>query len=149
MKQQNTVRDIMSTRLCTCTPSESVKDAARLMDAYDIGCVAVCDSHGCCTGIVTDRDVVVRCHSKDKDAKATVVSDIMSTTPAKITPDTTVDEAIRIMGERQVRRLPVEENGRLVGMISIGDIARNCHCDAEIGSCECSIADDKCGCKGK
>ncbi|MCQ2433532.1 MAG: CBS domain-containing protein [Clostridia bacterium] len=146
MNKTNTVRDIMSSRLCTCTPCESIKDAARLMDAYDIGCVAVCDPNGTCTGVVTDRDIVIRCHSKDKDAKSTTVREVMTASPEKITPDTTVDEAIRIMGAKQVRRLPVEENGKLVGMVSLGDIARSCHCDMEIGVCECSIADDHCGC---
>ncbi len=141
MKQDKKVRDIMTKTLCTCTPNESVRDAAKLMDRYDIGFVAVCDREGCCTGVLTDRDMVIRCHAQSKDLHNTTVSEIMTKAPAKVTPDTTVDEALRLMSEYQIRRLPVEDNGVLVGILSIGDIARTCGCDAEIGSCECSIAE--------
>ncbi len=141
MQKKQCVRDIMSTRLCTCTPTENAKNAARLMSTYDIGCVAVCNKDGMCTGILTDRDLVVRCHAKDGDLYKMTVGELMSEAPEKISPDTRISDAIRIMGKRQVRRLPVEDHGKLVGMISIGDIARQCACDAEIGSCECAIAE--------
>lgn len=141
MQEKKRVRDIMSTRLCTCTPTEKVKNAARLMSTYDIGCVAVCNKDGMCTGILTDRDLVVRCHASDGDTSKMTVGEVMSEAPEKIAPDATLGEAIRKMGEHQIRRLPVEDHGRLVGMISIGDIARHSACDTEIGSLEIAIAE--------
>jgi CBS domain-containing protein len=115
-------RDIMTSDLTTATPRTSLAEVAALMRDGDIGSIPVVDG-GKLVGIVTDRDIVVRAIADGKDA-TTAVGEAMTTEIFSVRPDDYVFEAIRIMGDKQVRRIPVVgESGELAGIIAIADIA--------------------------
>jgi len=111
----------MTTDVRTVTPNATVKDAAQIMHNVNVGSVPVVENNRL-VGIVTDRDIVLRTIAKGQDPN-TKVCDIMSRNVKTITPDTEVHEAAEIMAQKQIRRLPVVDNGNLVGIVSIGDLA--------------------------
>lgn len=117
------VRDLMTRDVATVPSSAKCGEAATLMRQEDCGSIPVVED-GRLVGIVTDRDIVVRGLAAGKDPIGLSVSEVMSADPVTITPDADVEEAARLMAERQIRRLPVIENGRLVGIVVIGQIAR-------------------------
>jgi len=117
------VREIMTTRIVSVEPASTVKDAASLMNRHNIGAVPVMDSDTV-RGILTDRDIVLRCVAENKDPGNLKVSDICSHGAVSVKPDETIVNAMHLMASEQVRRLPVVENGKLVGMLSFADIAR-------------------------
>ena len=116
------VRDIMTPNPRTAEPDTTLEEIATLMKQEDVGVIPVMEDNRV-TGIVTDRDIVVRCIAAGKDPTECTAEDIMSEGVNTIAPDADVDEAADLMAEEQVRRLAVVENGRLVGMLSLGDIA--------------------------
>ena len=115
------LRDIMSTQLVTVNSDASVQDVARLMQQNDVGDVLVMRG-GQLAGIVTDRDLVVRGLAENADVKSGI-SNLMSGDLVTLEADTDVQEAARVMADRQVRRVPVVENGQPVGIVSLGDLA--------------------------
>lgn len=117
-----TIRDVMTASPRTIDHNDTVREAAELMRAEDIGNVIVCDGGEVC-GIVTDRDVAVRVVAEGKDPSATIVGDICSKDLTTVSPDDPVDEAVRLMRDNALRRLPVVEGGKPVGIVSIGDLA--------------------------
>jgi len=117
------VRDCMSENVVTITPEESAALAARLMTRHNLGVLAVCDYHGKLQGVVTDRDIITRCVAVDQDPSRVPVADIMSAQVETIAPEENAQAATERMARKQVRRLPVQEHGRLVGMVSLGDVA--------------------------
>ncbi|MDQ1381500.1 MAG: hypothetical protein QOJ71_2219 [Actinomycetota bacterium] len=117
-----TVREVMTSDIVTCDASTSLVDAARLMRDRDVGDVLVTD-HNQLRGIVTDRDIVVRCVAEGVDVNQATIAGAMSSDIATVGPDTDVEEAARLMRRYSVRRLPVVENGAPVGIVSIGDLA--------------------------
>lgn len=117
------VREIMTTRIISVSPNSTVKDAALLMNKNNIGSVPVVDS-GSVRGMLTDRDIVLRCVAESKDAGNLKVADICSQGAVSVKPDETVSNAMHLMSSEQVRRLPVLDNGKLIGMLSFADIAR-------------------------
>ena len=117
------LREIMTREVIRIHPEEPVSVAARSLARYNIGCLPVCGSDGRLCGLVTDRDLVTRCLAAGKNPATTRVSQVMTQNLVTVAPDTDVDLAAALMGRRQVRRLPVLENGRLCGMISLGDLA--------------------------
>jgi CBS domain-containing protein len=117
-----TVEEIMTTNPRTLDLDDSVLDAAQAMRDNDIGDVIVTQD-GQATGIVTDRDIVVRAVAEGRDADSTQVSEICTTGIQAIEPDASVDDALRTMREHDIRRLPVVKNRRPVGVISLGDLA--------------------------
>jgi CBS domain-containing protein len=117
-----TVEEIMTTNPRTLDLDDSVLDAAQAMRDNDIGDVIVTQD-GQATGIVTDRDIVVRAVAEGRDADSTKVSEICTTGIQAIEPDASVDDALRTMREHDIRRLPVVKNRRPVGVISLGDLA--------------------------
>jgi CBS domain-containing protein len=117
-----TVEQIMTTNPRTVNVNDTVKDAAAVMRDSDIGDVIVIED-GQVTGILTDRDIVVRAVAEGRDADSTSVSDICTTGIKAIEPDASVDDALRSMREEDIRRLPVVKNGRPVGILSLGDLA--------------------------
>jgi CBS domain-containing protein len=117
-----TVEEIMTTNPRTLDLDDSVLDAAQAMRDNDIGDVIVTQD-GQATGILTDRDIVVRAVAEGRDADSTKVSEICTTGIQAIEPDASVDDALRTMREHDIRRLPVVKNRRPVGVISLGDLA--------------------------
>lgn len=133
-----TVRDIMTKDIVSILPSDTVEDAAQIMAQNDIGSVPVV-YEGELKGLLTDRDIVLRCVSRGKSAKEMKVSDLMTTDIAFLTPDQTLYDAANIMAKKRVRRLPVLNKGYIDGMVSLADIARF-HKDAEIASALCEVS---------
>jgi CBS domain-containing protein len=118
-----TVGEIMTREPSTLRREATAAEAATIMKQEDCGSIPIVDG-GRLVGIVTDRDIVVRGIAAGKDPKTLKVAEIMSADPITVEPKTSVDEASRIMADRQVRRLPVVEGGRLVGLLAIGQVAR-------------------------
>lgn len=125
------VRDLMSKSVVTIAPEESAALAARLLSRHELGALPVCAADGTLAGIVTDRDIITRCVAAGEEPGRVPVRDIMSPAPSVITPETPVSAAARLMAQRQVRRLPVVEQGQVVGMLSLGDLARSRRTDTE------------------
>jgi CBS domain-containing protein len=116
------IREVMAKDPITLPPDSSVLDAARCMRDSDIGDVIIVDSDRA-TGILTDRDVIVRAIAEEKDPATTKVSEVASMNPVTLSPDDSIDEAVNLMRQHNIRRLPVVENGRPVGILTIGDLA--------------------------
>lgn len=116
------VREIMTKDVATATLDSTVEDVATMMKEDDVGSIPVLDD-GELAGIVTDRDIVIRCIAEGKDPAETTVEDILTEELHTIEPDADADEAARIMADRQIRRIPVVEEGELIGVVSLGDIA--------------------------
>ena len=119
-----TLRDIMSRQVIRIHPEESVAVAARMLEHYNVGLLPVCGSDGRLRGVVTDRDLVTRCVAAGRSAASTTVREVMTANVVAGRPDMDSSAAAGLMGRMQVRRLPVLENGRLCGMVSLGDLAR-------------------------
>lgn len=117
------VSEIMTTRIVSVEPSSTVRDAAALMSRNNIGAVPVVDG-GTVRGMLTDRDIVLRCVSESRDASQLKVSDICSHGAVSVRPQDPVSNAMHLMSAEQVRRLPVIDDGKLVGMLSFADVAR-------------------------
>lgn len=118
------VGELMTRNPRTIERSTSLAEAAKLMKAEDTGVLPIAEGDRL-VGVLTDRDIAIRAVAEGRDAKSTTAGDIASTTLVTIDPQQSIDEAMRLMSQHQVRRLPVcEEDGRLVGMLSQADIAR-------------------------
>lgn len=118
------IREIMSTPVVRIHPEESVAVAARTLSHYNIGILPVCGSDGRVCGLVTDRDLVTRCLASGRPPAVTPVREVMTTRILYARPDMDASAAAGLMGRSQIRRLPVLENGRLCGMVSLGDLAQ-------------------------
>lgn len=116
------VQDIMTTEVATASPDSTLEEVASMMKEEDTGAIPIIDDDEL-VGIITDRDIVLRCIAEGRDATETNVEDILTEDLVTIAPDADVEEAARIMSERQIRRLPVVVEGELVGVVSLGDIA--------------------------
>ena len=131
------VRDIMTADPVTLSRSASLREAAQRMRDDDIGDVIVMDDRDLC-GVITDRDIVVRAVAEGADPQFTKVGEICTSDVATVGPDDTVEQAVQLMRERAVRRLPVVEGGRPVGIVSLGDLA--IELDSDPGLAEISAA---------
>ena len=116
------VRDVMTANPIALPATSSVVDAARTMRDANIGNVIVVDSGRIC-GIVTDRDITVRGVAEGRDVSSLKLRDICSQEITTLSPTDTVDDAVRLMREKAIRRLPVVEGGKPVGIVSLGDLA--------------------------
>jgi CBS domain-containing protein len=116
------IRDVMTGNPATMPASAGVAEAARTMRDRDIGDVIVLQDDRVC-GIVTDRDIVVRGIAQGRDPAQTKLADICSRDLTTVAPGDDVGDAVRLMKEKAVRRLPVVDDGRPVGIVSIGDLA--------------------------
>ena len=117
------LREIMTDQVVRISPEESVAVAARTLTHYNIGILPVCGGDGRLWGLVTDRDLVTRCIASGRNPAATAVREVMTKRVVSVRPDMEATEAAEIMGREQIRRLPVMENDRLCGIISLADIA--------------------------
>jgi len=119
------IRDLMTVLPRTVKLGDSIVDAAKLMRGEDAGIAPIVDGDRL-VGVVTDHDIAVRVVAAGRDPEATKVEEVSSTTLVTVDPDQELDEALRLMAEHQVRRLPVvEEDGKLVGIVAHADVARH------------------------
>lgn len=118
------VKECMTRQVVSVSGAEPVSVAARLMARYNVGALPVRGADGQLEGIVTDRDIVLRCIAADRSPKALRVREVMTGRVKTAAPDTDVSAAAAIMAAEQVRRLPVVEQGRLSGIVSLADLSR-------------------------
>jgi len=116
------VREVMTSNPVCLPANTPIREAAKRMRERDIGDVVV-ERDGKLLGIVTDRDIVVRAIAQDKDVQSTDLESICSQQVTSLSPDQTAEDAVRLMREKSIRRLPVVENGKVVGIVSLGDLA--------------------------
>jgi CBS domain-containing protein len=117
-----TVSDIMTRKLVSLSADHTVRDAARQMRESNVGAIVV-QKHGSLFGIVTDRDIVVRCLAQGGNCDEVPLGQICSPEVTTVRPDDDVDHAVNIMRDRAIRRIPVVKNGKAVGILSLGDLA--------------------------
>ena len=118
-----TARDIMSTDIQTIGEIDSVAEAARLMADLDVGALPICGEDGRVKGMVTDRDIVVKCIARGGDAAQTTAGSLSTVRAVTVSAGDDIRDALNLMQRHQVRRLPVIDGQDLVGIISQGDIA--------------------------
>jgi CBS domain-containing protein len=116
------VRDAMTTNPRTVLRDASIMDAARIMEQADIGSVPVVDAEEILVGMITDRDIAIRVVAAGLDARGTRVGEIATNNVSPAYPDEPLDEALEQMAYRQVRRLPVIDNDRVVGILTQADM---------------------------
>lgn len=118
------VNEVMSRNVISLSPDQTARQAAKLMSDHEVGAIPVAKD-GKVQGIVTDRDIVLRCVACGHDADSTRISEIMTSGTVYVNSDNNLDEAMRMMSSEQVRRLPVMDGGKLCGIVSLADIARS------------------------
>lgn len=134
------LRDMMTAPVIRIHPDETVAVAARTLAHYNIGILPVCGGDGKLCGLVTDRDLVTRCLAAGRSPANTTVRDVMTTKVISARPDLDGAMAANLMGKEQIRRLPVVENGRLCGMVSLGDLAAQQETSLDAGDALCDIS---------
>lgn len=117
-----TVNEVMTPDPRTVEPGAPLTEVAKQMDQADAGAVIVAED-GRFKGILTDRDIVIRAIAADKDPKSTTAGDIATTGAKTIGPEDSIEDAIQLMRDQAIRRLPVVEGDRPVGIVSLGDLA--------------------------
>lgn len=128
------VKELMSTNITCVSENTSAEQIASHMRKNDVGCIPVCDDAGHIKGIVTDRDLVIRYLAKlvDHDSSSidndhlltkTTAGDIMTIDPITVSPEQNIHNAALLFSAHKIRRLPVTEASRIVGMLSLGDVA--------------------------
>jgi CBS domain-containing protein len=123
------IRQLMTVKPRTVKTGDSIVDAAKLMKGEDSGIAPIVDGDRL-VGVLTDRDIAIRVVAEGRDPQSTKVEEIASQNLVTVDPQQDLDEALRLMAQHQVRRLPVvEEDGKLVGIVAQADVAR--HADAE------------------
>jgi CBS domain-containing protein len=126
------IRELMTPNPVSMPGTASVHEAARAMRDQDIGDVIVIEHHQVC-GIITDRDIAVRVVAETKDPATTALADICSHSLLTVTPTDSVEHAVRLMRTHTIRRLPVVEEGKAVGIVSLGDLAVERDPDSVLG----------------
>lgn len=134
-----TVREIMTEGLTTCPPDATLADVSRMMRDNEIGDVLVVDN-GELAGIVTDRDVVVRGLANGSDAGSTIEG-TFTPNPVCVAPETALDDVAKLMRTQTLRRVPVVEGRRLVGIVSLGDLAERREPDSTLATISAAPAD--------
>jgi len=118
------IQEVMTKKLHTVRKDATLRQVARLMLEQKIGNVIVTNPDGTLCGLVTDRDLVVRGMAAQRDIDQAKVGDVCSGEVVELSPTATIDEAVKLMRERSVRRIPVVSDGKAIGIVSIGDLAR-------------------------
>ena len=119
------VREVMQSPVICVGPGQSVESAAKVLERYNVGALPVCTPQGMLCGMVTDRDLVVRCLAMGKLPSQTCIREIMSRQVISVSPDMDAAVAAHLMGRKRVRRLPVVEHGKVRGILSLDDLAAN------------------------
>ena len=118
------VRDAMAKTVTSAKKSDKVIDVAKKMKQQDAGFMPVLENGGTVIGVITDRDIVIRCIAEGHDPRGETAEHLMSRQVTIIAPDDDIEEAGRAMQREAIRRLPVAENGRLVGVLSHGNLVQ-------------------------
>lgn len=118
------VKDCMSKRLITVSPEESTDVAARLLSRHNIGALPVCSKDGKLRGMLTDRDIVLRCVAAQEDACSLKVKEIMTRRVIAVEAEESLSTASDLMASQQLHRLPVQQQGKVVGILSLSDLAK-------------------------
>lgn len=121
------VRQCMEKSVVTCQTNASLQEVSRKMNDYKVGSVLITDEGGKLKGILTDRDVALAIGSGSTNPVSAFACDVMTADPVTIDFEADLDSAVRVMNRSHVRRLPVTEHGRLVGILSSSDVARAIH----------------------
>ena len=119
------VKDCMSNKTIYAGLETNLKDVSKLMQTNDVGIIPIRNNEKKVLGVITDRDIIVRGIANSRDMNTTKAHEIMTTGVIKTTPDTDAVDAARTMSCNQIRRLPVIKDEALVGMLTIGDLAKN------------------------
>ena len=117
------VREVMQSPVICVGPGQSVESAAKVLEHYNIGALPVCTAQGMLCGLLTDRDLVIRCIAMGKLPSATAVREIMTRQVISVGLDMDATVAAHLMGRKRVRRLPVVEGGKVRGILSLDDLA--------------------------
>lgn len=134
-------RDVMTADPVICKSTDTVRDAAQQMRDRHIGDVIVTHEGEAC-GIVTDRDIVVKAVAESDDAMTVPLGDICEHELHAVAPDASVEEVIRMMEDKAIRRVPVMEDSEVVGIISIGDLAVHRDSDSALGQISAASPND-------
>ena len=127
-----TIRDVMTSNPCTIDASKDVAYAAKMLRDEDVGVAPIVEGDQL-VGVLTDRDIAIKVVAEGKDPQTTKVSEIASKDIVTIDPQQDLDEALRLMAQHQVRRLPVvEEDGKIIGIVAQADVARQAN-DTQTG----------------
>jgi CBS domain-containing protein len=137
MTMAQTVRDVMTANPRTLKASDTIARAAQMMRDEDIGTIIVTQGEQI-RGVITDRDIVVRAIADGADPNTTQLGDVCTGDVETVTPGTSIDDAVEIMRMKAIRRLPVVDGGRPIGVVSIGDLAIESH--GEIALADISAA---------
>ncbi|ENH97736.1 hypothetical protein J416_04201 [Gracilibacillus halophilus YIM-C55.5] len=127
-----TVQDVMTEDVSYCSKEDQLIDAAKKMKEKNVGAIPVCGSDRELLGMVTDRDLVIRGYAADKSGSA-AIEEVMSDHVYHVEQSASLQEASQIMAEHQVRRLPIVEQNKLVGMVSLGDLSLDKMSDSAAG----------------
>jgi CBS domain-containing protein len=125
------VAEVMTANVDCCRPESTFKEVALKMKELDVGVIPICDNENL-VGIVTDRDLVIKGLAHDLSAESTI-SVLVTENVVKGSKEMSVEEAARVMSQHQIRRLPIVEEDKLVGMVSLGDLAVNNQSSDEAG----------------
>ena len=123
------VKDCMCKNVVYIRPETSVCDCAHMMQQHHVGCIPVCDCHDNMVGLVTDRDIILRTVACNKNAQTTPVSEVMTCNVCCCPSEADIKEAEHLMETNKVRRLPVIENNKIIGILTLGDLAANADID--------------------
>lgn len=115
--------DVMTKSPKVCAPTDTVQQAAQLMKSEDVGPIPIAGPDGKLEGIITDRDIVLKVVAEGRDPKTTKLNEVMTTDVVTCAPDGDIEDTLNLMEDHQVRRIPVVEGNRLVGIISQADVA--------------------------
>lgn len=119
------VKDCMCNSVCSCTPDTTICDCAKQMRDNHVGCISVCNQNNEILGIVTDRDLILRCVACDKDPKTTTINDVMTNDICCCTPTDDIENVESKMDKLHIRRVPVVEGKKVIGMVTIGDLVKS------------------------
>lgn len=136
-----TVNEIMTRDVNCCSQEDNIYEAALKMKQDDVGMIPVLDANQSLIGVITDRDIVIRCVA-EKRPNSTKITDVISTHLVTGTPNMSIDEIENLMSSEQIRRIPIVENNKLVGVVSLGDIAVRKEIDSRAGIALSSISED-------
>ena len=141
------VKDCMSGEVCWVKPDTKIYEVAKIMEQNRVGCVPVCDDKNCLVGIITDRDIILRGVACDKDVKTTSASDIMTCNVCTCNQEDDIYDAELKMAKNQIRRIPVVDNNKVIGILTFGDLT---HYYEEIGEDQiCNTIENICECGGQ